>query len=68
MAPTKLGRPCFATITRSRSSRFFDRTAATAAAKATPTISAFDLIWQSMRLASLLLGGLLADTLGIRAV
>jgi len=30
--------------------------------------SAFDLIWQSMRLASLLLGGLLADTLGIRAV
>lgn len=30
--------------------------------------SAFDLIWQAMRLASLLLGGLLADTLGIRAV
>ena len=30
--------------------------------------SAFDLIWQSMRLASLLLGGALADTLGIRAV
>src|SRR5258708_31775199 len=30
--------------------------------------SAFDLIWQSMRLASLLLGGLLADTAGIRAV
>ncbi len=35
--------------------------------------SAFDLIWQSMRLVSmrlvsLLLGGLLADTLGIRAV
>ena len=30
--------------------------------------SAFDLIWQSMRLASLLLGALLADTLGIRAV
>ncbi len=30
--------------------------------------SAFDLIWQSMRLASLLLGGVLADTLGIRAV
>lgn len=30
--------------------------------------SAFDLIWQSMRLASLLLGGLLADTVGIRAV
>jgi len=30
--------------------------------------SAFDLIWQSMRLASLLLGGLLADIAGIRAV
>ena len=30
--------------------------------------SGFDLIWQSMRLASLLLGGLLADTAGIRAV
>jgi MFS family permease len=30
--------------------------------------SAFDLIWQSMRLASLLLGGLLADAVGIRAV
>jgi len=30
--------------------------------------SAFDLIWQSMRLASLLLGGVLADTAGIRAV
>ena len=30
--------------------------------------SAFDLIWQTMRLSSLLLGGLLADTLGIRAV
>lgn len=30
--------------------------------------SAFDLIWQSMRLASLLVGGLVADTLGIRAV
>jgi len=30
--------------------------------------SAFDLIWQSMRLASLLLGGALADTAGIRAV
>jgi len=30
--------------------------------------SAFDLIWQAMRLSSLLLGGLLADTLGIRAV
>ncbi|GAA3164601.1 hypothetical protein GCM10010531_16140 [Blastococcus jejuensis] len=30
--------------------------------------SAFDLIWQAMRLASLLFGGLLADTLGIRAV
>jgi len=30
--------------------------------------SAFDLIWQSMRLASLLLGGYLADALGIRAV
>lgn len=29
---------------------------------------AFDLIWQWMRLASLLLAGLLADTLGIRAV
>ena len=30
--------------------------------------SAFDLLWQSMRLASLLLGGILADTAGIRAV
>jgi len=30
--------------------------------------SAFDLTWQSMRLASLLLGGLLADSAGIRAV
>jgi len=30
--------------------------------------AAFDLIWQAMRLASLLLGGLLADTFGIRAV
>jgi MFS family permease len=30
--------------------------------------AAFDLIWQSMRLASLLLGAVLADTLGIRAV
>ena len=30
--------------------------------------SAFDLIWQSMRLVSLLLGGYLANTLGIRAV
>ena len=30
--------------------------------------SAFDLIWQSMRLASLRLGGLLADFAGIRAV
>ncbi len=30
--------------------------------------SAFDIIWQSMRLASLLLGGVLADTLGITAV
>ncbi|MCW2702954.1 MAG: Major facilitator superfamily 1 [Blastococcus sp.] len=30
--------------------------------------AAFDLIWQSMRLASLLLGAALADTLGIRAV
>lgn len=30
--------------------------------------SAFDLIWHSMRLASLLLGGILADTAGIRAV
>lgn len=30
--------------------------------------SAYDLIWQSMRLVSLLLGGLLADTVGIRAV
>jgi MFS family permease len=32
------------------------------------TFSAFDLIWQAMRLASLLLGGLLADAFGIRAV
>ena len=30
--------------------------------------SAFDLIWQSMRLTSLLIGGLLADAAGIRAV
>ncbi len=30
--------------------------------------SVFDLIWQSMRLVSLLLGGLLADTLDLRAV
>lgn len=30
--------------------------------------SAFDLIWQTMRLASLVLGGVLADALGIRAV
>ena len=30
--------------------------------------SAFDLIWQAMRLASLILGGVLADALGIRAV
>jgi MFS family permease len=30
--------------------------------------SAFDLIWQSMRLASLVAGGPLADTAGIRAV
>jgi len=30
--------------------------------------SAFDLIWQTMRLASLLLGGVLADTYGIRSV
>jgi len=30
--------------------------------------SAFDLIWQSMRLVSLLLGGVLADLIGIRAV
>lgn len=30
--------------------------------------SAFDVIWQSMRLISLLAGGVLADTLGIRAV
>ena len=30
--------------------------------------SAFDLIWQSMRLTSLLIGGLLADAVGIRAV
>ena len=30
--------------------------------------SAFDLIWQSMRLVSVLLGGLLADAVGIRAV
>ncbi len=32
------------------------------------SFSAFDLIWQTMRLASLLLGGLLADTYGIRIV
>ncbi len=30
--------------------------------------SAYDLIWQSMRLMSLLLGGLVADAFGIRAV
>jgi hypothetical protein len=30
--------------------------------------SAFDLIWQSMRLVSLLVGGLLADAAGIRPV
>lgn len=30
--------------------------------------AAFDLIWQTMRLASLLLGGLLADEVGIRGV
>lgn len=30
--------------------------------------SAFDLIWQAMRLASLVAGGVLADRLGIRAV
>lgn len=30
--------------------------------------SAFDLIWHTMRLTSLILGGVLADTLGIRAV
>ena len=30
--------------------------------------SGFDLIWQSMRLASLLVGGVLADTAGICAV
>lgn len=30
--------------------------------------SAFDLIWQAMRLASLILGGVLADALGIRTV
>lgn len=30
--------------------------------------SAFDLIWQTMRLASLVLGGALADTIGIRSV
>ena len=30
--------------------------------------AAFDLIWQAMRLASLLLGGVLADAVGIRAV
>jgi MFS family permease len=30
--------------------------------------SAFDLIWQSMRLVSLLAGGLIADAAGIRAV
>lgn len=30
--------------------------------------SAFDVIWQSMRLLSLLIGGLLADALGIQAV
>lgn len=30
--------------------------------------SAFDLIWHSMRLASLFTGGLLADAVGIRAV
>lgn len=31
-------------------------------------LAAFDLIWQAMRLVSLLLGGVLADLLGIRAV
>jgi MFS family permease len=30
--------------------------------------SAFDVIWQAMRLVSLLGGGLLADAFGIRAV
>jgi MFS family permease len=30
--------------------------------------SAFDMIWHTMRLASLLLGGVLADAIGIRAV
>jgi hypothetical protein len=30
--------------------------------------AAFDLIWQAMRLVSLLAGGLLADAYGIRAV
>ncbi len=30
--------------------------------------SAFDVIWQSMRLVSLLIGGVLADAIGIRAV
>jgi MFS family permease len=30
--------------------------------------SAFDLIWQTMRLASLIIGGVVADTLGIRSV
>jgi len=30
--------------------------------------SAFDVIWNSMRLASFLVGGVLADTVGIRAV
>lgn len=30
--------------------------------------SAFDLVWQAMRLVSLVIGGLLADRLGIRAV
>jgi len=33
-----------------------------------PTFSAFDLIWRTMRLASLLIGGLVADTIGIRAI
>jgi len=30
--------------------------------------SAFDLIWQAMRLASLLLGGVVADAFGVRSV
>ncbi len=31
-------------------------------------LAAFDLMWHSMRLVSLLIGGLLADSLGIQAV